>query len=61
MPPSGICAIVPRAVARATLRTQRGSPSTRRAASHTITVNAIPISATRRLPNSIAACPPFSG
>ena len=31
MPPSGICAIVPSAVARARFRTQRGSPSTRRA------------------------------
>ncbi len=42
MPPSGICAIVPRAVTSARFRTQRGSPSTRRAANQTATVSEDP-------------------
>ena len=60
-PPSGIWAIVPRKAASAVRRTQRGSPSTRRDASHVTSAARIPTTATTRFPNSTMAWKSFAG
>ena len=52
IPPSGICATVPRNAASATLTTHRGSPATRREACQVASDARIPPTAMTRFPNS---------